>query len=39
MTTTSLASRLLLSNDLLTGAEWSPADTRELLHLTAEIKA
>jgi len=29
----------LLSNDLLTGAEWSPADTRELLHLTAEIKA
>jgi ornithine carbamoyltransferase len=39
MTTTTLASRLLLSNDLLTGAEWSPADTRELLHLTAEIKA
>src|ERR1700736_1443208 len=39
MTTTSLASRLLLSNDLLTGAEWSPADTRELLHLTAEIKS
>jgi ornithine carbamoyltransferase len=39
MTTTTLASRLLLSNDLLTGAEWSPADTRELLRLTAEIKA
>jgi ornithine carbamoyltransferase len=39
MTTTTLASRLLLSNDLLTGAEWSPADTRELLHLTGEIKA
>jgi ornithine carbamoyltransferase len=39
MTTTMLASRLLLSNDLLTGAEWSPADTRELLRLTAEIKA
>jgi ornithine carbamoyltransferase len=39
MTTTTMTSRLLLSNDLLTGAEWSPADTRELLRLTAEIKA
>src|SRR5260370_13074779 len=27
-----------LSNDLLTGAEWSPAHTRELLHLSADIK-
>jgi ornithine carbamoyltransferase len=26
-------------NDLLTGAEWSPAQTRELLQLTADIKA
>jgi ornithine carbamoyltransferase len=28
-----------LSNDLLTGAEWSPAHTRELLHLSADIKS
>src|SRR5260370_618157 len=28
-----------LSNDLLTGAEWSPAHTRELLQLSADIKA
>lgn len=38
MTTTTLAAPILLANDLLTGAEWSPAQTRELLHLTADIK-
>src|SRR3954468_15582563 len=30
---------ILLVNDLLTGAEWSPAQTRELLQLTADIKS
>jgi len=39
MTTETLASPLLLVNDLLTGAEWSPAQTRELLQRTAEIKS
>src|SRR5271163_1173014 len=44
MTTTTLAPPILvspiqLSNDLLTGAEWSPAHTRDLLRLTADIKA
>jgi ornithine carbamoyltransferase len=39
MTTATLAAPILLVNDLLTGAEWSPAQTRELLQLTAEIKA
>jgi ornithine carbamoyltransferase len=39
MTTATLAAPILLVNDLLTGAEWSPAQTRELLHLTADIKA
>src|SRR5437868_11192897 len=29
---------ILLVNDLLTGAEWSPAQTRELLALTSDIK-
>jgi len=28
-----------IAKDLLTGAEWSPADTRDLLQRTAEIKA
>ena len=28
-----------IAKDLLTGAEWSPADTRDLLQLTADIKA
>lgn len=28
-----------LFNDLLTGAEWTPAQTRELLQLSADIKA
>src|SRR5260370_15117758 len=39
MTTTTLIVPVSLSNDLLTGAEWSPAHTRELLHLSADIKA
>jgi ornithine carbamoyltransferase len=39
MTTTTLVAPISLSNDLLTGAEWSPAHTRELLHLSADIKA
>jgi ornithine carbamoyltransferase len=39
MTTATLAAPLLLVNDLLTGAEWSPAQTRELLQLTRDIKA
>jgi ornithine carbamoyltransferase len=39
MTTTTLASSVLLSNDLLTGAEWSPSHTHDLLRLTADIKA
>src|SRR5580704_17264672 len=39
MPTATLAAPILLVNDLLTGAEWSPAQTRELLQLTAEIKA
>jgi ornithine carbamoyltransferase len=39
MTTATLAAPILLVNDLLTGAEWSPAQTRELLHLTSDIKA
>lgn len=39
MTATALSAPILLTNDLLTGAEWSPAHTRELLQLTAGIKA
>ena len=39
MTTTTLVAPISLSTDLLTGAEWSPAHTRELLHLAADIKA
>jgi ornithine carbamoyltransferase len=39
MTSTTLAAPILLTNDLLTGAEWSPAHTRELLQLSADIKA
>src|SRR3984893_10367636 len=39
MPTATLASPILLVNDLLTGAEWSPAQTRELLQLTADIKS
>jgi ornithine carbamoyltransferase len=39
MSDTSVVTRIALSNDLLTGAEWSPAHTRELLQLSADIKA
>src|SRR5258708_20498500 len=39
MTTTTLVAPISLSNDLLTGGEWSPTHTRELLHLSADIKA
>src|SRR5271165_7526950 len=35
----SLAIPASIAKDLLTGAEWGPADTRELLQRTAEIKA
>src|SRR3989442_6160738 len=38
MTTTTLVAPVSLSNDLLTGAEWSPAHTRELLQPAADIK-
>jgi ornithine carbamoyltransferase len=38
MATTTLAAPSIVSNDLLTGAEWSPAHTRELLHFAADIK-
>lgn len=37
--TASLTIPVSIANDLLTGAEWSPADTRELLQRTADIKA
>ena len=33
------ATTLTLTNDLLTGSEWSSAQTRELFHLAAEIKS
>ena len=39
MATTTLAIPAQESNDLLTGAEWSPAHARELLAITADIKA
>jgi ornithine carbamoyltransferase len=39
MTSTALVAPISLSNDLLTGAEWTPAHTRDLLHLSADIKA
>jgi ornithine carbamoyltransferase len=39
MTATTLSTSILLSNDLLTGSEWSAGQTRELLQLTADIKA
>jgi ornithine carbamoyltransferase len=34
-----LAPTLTLTNDLLTGMEWGPAQIRELFHLAADIKA
>src|SRR5438105_15586647 len=39
MTATTLVAPISLSTDLLTGAEWRPADARELLQLAADIKA
>src|SRR5271167_5281131 len=39
MTTSALVTPISLSNDLLTGAEWTPAHTLDLLQLSAEIKA
>ena len=35
----SLTIPVSIAKDLLTGAEWSPADTRDLLQRTAEIKS
>jgi ornithine carbamoyltransferase len=35
----SAAIRISIAKDLLTGAEWSPTDTRDLLQRTTEIKA
>ena len=37
--TASLPIPVSIAKDLLTGAEWSPADTRELLQRTTDIKA
>src|SRR6516225_1484076 len=37
--TTTLTLPVAVTKDLLTGAEWSPADARDLLLRTAEIKA
>jgi ornithine carbamoyltransferase len=37
--TASAAIQVAIAKDLLTGAEWSPADTRDLLQRTAQIKA
>jgi len=36
---TAIAATLTLTNDLLTGMEWGPAQVRELFHLAADIKA
>jgi ornithine carbamoyltransferase len=33
------APSVIRTNDLLTGMEWSPAQTREILHLAADVKA
>src|SRR3984957_6964795 len=37
--TTTITLPVAVTKDLLTGAEWSPADARDLLQRTAEIKA
>jgi ornithine carbamoyltransferase len=37
--TATLSIPVSIAKDLLTGAEWSPADTRELLQRTADIKS
>ncbi|MFZ3329503.1 MAG: hypothetical protein WA197_02635, partial [Candidatus Acidiferrales bacterium] len=34
-----VATPITRTNDLLTGMEWGPAQVRELLHLTADVKA
>jgi ornithine carbamoyltransferase len=39
MTTTPVLAPISLATDLLTGAEWSPSHTRELLQLSADMKA
>ncbi|MGB2666684.1 MAG: ornithine carbamoyltransferase [Candidatus Acidiferrum sp.] len=39
MTATSVSLTIPIAKDLLTGAEWGPAETRDLLHRTADIKA
>lgn len=39
MTSPPLTTPLLLNTDFLTGAEWSPAQVREILRLTADSKA
>jgi len=39
MTATTLATQLLISSDLLTGTEWNASSVRELLQLSADIKA
>jgi len=39
MTTNVLVAPISLSTDLLTGAEWSSAHTRDLLQLSADVKA
>ena len=39
MTTGTLVAPISLANDLLTGSEWSPTHTRELLQLSADVKA
>src|SRR5215467_4884870 len=39
MSTATLTAPVLLVNDLLTGAEWGAAQTRELLALAGEVKA
>ena len=39
MNTTAAAAPIALSNDLLTGLEWNPAQVRSFLHLAADVKA
>ena len=39
MTATSVSLTIPIAKDLLTGAEWGPAETRDLLQRTADIKA
>jgi ornithine carbamoyltransferase len=39
MNATAAPAPLTITNDLLTGMEWAPAQVRELFHLAADIKA